>query len=701
MAGVSKVLFGVKGMECPGCATRIAEALNAVPGVERAEVDFMTRQAKVTWKGESVSALHETVRRLGYEVIGDREASKGRPVWLVSVVSGAMWGVAFVLHHVGSSETAARLLYLATIAVSGWRLAGHLVASLRARRVDEYVLMGVSVGGAMGLGEWGEASALVVLLSAADFLESFSVERARRAVQALMSLMPEEATVRRNGSEERVPVASVSVGETVIVRPGECIPLDGTVVRGVSAVNEASLTGESRLVEKRPGENVYAGTVNDLGSLEFVVAKTAEDTTLARIVRLVEEAQRARSRSERFVDRFARHYTPAVVVAAILVTALPVAWGGAFSEWFYRSLVVLMIGCPCALVLSTPVTILAGLARGAREGILIKGGIHLENLGLVRSVALDKTGTLTKGMPFVLDVIPLKEDFAQDDVLRIAAGVESRSEHLHAQAILREANRLGVQFVSQPERFVAVPGKGAWATLEGVEYGVGSARLFAEVGVEGEPYREKTRVLEEAGRSVVFVGTKTNVLGVIGLGDEVREESADVVAALKRLRVARTVLLTGDHVGVAEKVGSKVGVDAVFAGLLPEEKAQTVAELTKTYGSVLMVGDGINDAPALAVATVGMAIGGRGNDIALETADAVLMEDSLRRLPMALVLGRKSRQLIFQNVLVSVGSKGAVFVLATLGVATLWMAVLADVGVSLLVVLNGLRMLRFQENGKR
>lgn len=696
MAGVSRVSFRVEGMDCPGCAARIAEALRAMPGVRGVHVDFTTSRAEVACGEESVSALYETVRRLGYKVVENHGDAKGRSRGLMSLVSGAMWGGAFVLHHVGPAETVARLLYLATIVVGGWRLAGHLGASVRARRVDEYVLMGVSVGGALGLGEWSEASALVVLLSVAEFLESFSIERARRALRALMSLMPTEATVRRNGSEERVPVASVSVGETVIVRPGECIPLDGTVVHGVSAVNEASLTGESRLVEKGPGESVYAGTVNDLGSLEFVVTRTAENTTFARIVRLVEEAQRARSRSERFVDRFARYYTPIVVVVAMVVTVLPVVWGGSFSEWFYRGLVVLMIGCPCALVLSTPITMWAGLTRGAREGILIKGGIHLENLGLVRAVAFDKTGTLTKGVPVVLDVIPLEEGFTREDVLRIAAGVESRSEHLYAQAIVREANRWGIRFVSQPERFVAVPGKGAWATIEGVEYGVGSARLFAEVS---ELYREKTRVLEEAGRSVVFVGTKTNVCGIIGLGDEVREESAEVIAALRRFRVERTVLLTGDQVGVAEKVGSKVGVDAVFAGLLPEEKAQKVAELAKTYGSVLMVGDGINDAPALVSATVGMSIGGRGNDLVLETADVTLLGNDLRRLPVALILGWKSRKLIFQNVLVSVGSKGVVFVLATLGMATLWMAVLADVGVSLLVVLNGLRMLRVEEKG--
>jgi Cd2+/Zn2+-exporting ATPase len=683
--------------------------LNAIPGVDDAQVDFLAGQVRVAFTAGSVTelALRDTVRNLGYDVapgepanaIAEDDASS-RPAWIVNAVSAATWVIGFAF-HLGHFETVARLVFVATIAIAGAKLAKNLLAAIRERRVDEHILMSVSVVGALALGEWSEAAALVVLLSLSEFLESFSVERARHAIRALMTLTPTEATVRRDGSEKRVSVYSVIVGDTVIVRPGERIPLDGTVLHGESSVNEASLTGESRLAEKRPGSDVFAGTVNDLGSFDFVVTKAAGDTTLARIIRHVEEAQQSRSRSERFVDRFARYYTPVVVAVAALVTIVPVAFGGMFAEWFYRSLVVLMVGCPCALVLSTPVTILAGLARGARCGVLIKGGIHLENLGAIRTVAFDKTGTLTKGEPVVLDVIPVGVGYSSDDVLRVAAGVESRSEHLHAQAIVREATRLGIPFTSHPAGFVAVPGKGAWATVDGVDFIVGSARLFHELGVETDAHAATIRSLEDAGRSVVLIGTGGDVCGIIGIGDDVREESAAVVAELRRLRVERTAMLTGDHNGVAETVGSKVGVDDVFADLLPHEKARKVSELAETYGNVLMVGDGINDAPALASATVGVAVGGRGNDIVIETADVTLMSGNLRRFPTAIRLGQMSRRLIIQNVVAAVASKAAVLVLAAVGVATLWMAVLADVGVSLIVVLNGLRILRLRVEERR
>jgi len=704
MGVISQVSFGVKGMDCPACAARIAKALRALPGVNEAEVDFLARQARVAFQADAVSesALHTAVRRLGYgvEITSQAERTPRRfPGWVTIAASVVTWGVGFAF-HAAHFETVARLVYLVTIVMGGWKIAGHVLAAIRERRVDEYILMSISVGGALALGEWNEAAALVVLLSLSEFLEAFSVERARHAIRALMTLTPTEATIRRNGSEERVPVEAVSVGETVVVRPGESIPLDGIVLRGESAVNEASLTGESRLVAKRPGDHVYAGTVNDLGSFDFSVTKVAGETTLARIIRLIEEAQRSRSRSERLVDRFARSYTPVVVGVAALITVVPVLWGAPLSEWFYRSLVVLMVGCPCALVLSTPVTILAGLARSARCGVLIKGGIHLENLGAIRVVAFDKTGTLTKGQPVVREVIPVGEGCTKEDVLRMAAGVESRSEHLHAQAIVREARARGIPFASNPEGFVAMPGKGASATVDGVPVVVGSPRLFEERGVETGAHAFVIQSLEKAGQSVVLVGRGDTIEGIIGLGDDVRAESAEVVAELKRLGVERTAMLTGDHRGIAERVGSQVGVDLVFAELLPHEKVQKVAELAQTHGSVLMVGDGINDAPALAAATVGVAIGG-GNDLVVETADGTLMSGDLRRLPTAIRLGQASRRRIVENIVVAVGSKVAVLVLATLGMATLWMAVLADVGVSFLVVLNGLRVLRMKVEERR
>jgi Cd2+/Zn2+-exporting ATPase len=559
--------------------------------------------------------------------------------------------------------------------------------------LDINVLMLVAVIGAMLIGEWSEGATVTFLFAFAQILEARSMDRARHAIRALMDLSPPEAVVRRGSREVRVPVEAVRVDEILLVKPGEKIPLDGVVVSGTSPVNQAPITGESLPVDKSAGDDVFAGTINGYGALDVRVTHLRQDTTLARIIALVELAQSQRAPSQAFVERFAAYYTPAVIALAIGIAAVPpFVLGQPFEMWFYRALVLLVISCPCALVISTPVSVVSAIATAARRGVLIKGGVHLERIGSIRCVAFDKTGTLTKGAPHVVDVIPLNET-AVDEILEIAAGLEARSEHPVGRAILARAVESGIALPAYAE-FQSIPGRGAEAVVDGHPALIGNHRLIEERGLCNAAIHSTLEALAASGRTAVLVARQGRPLGIIALADRPRESARDAIEMLRQQGVQRIVMLTGDNQASADALAREIGVDETHAELLPQDKVAVVHALKKKYGAVAMVGDGVNDAPALAAADVGIAMGAAGTDAALETADIALMADELLKIPFAMRLGRATLRNIQVNVTLSLGLKAVFLGLAVTGSATLWMAVMADMGASLLVIANGMRLLR-------
>ncbi len=585
------------------------------------------------------------------------------------------------------------ILYAAAVVTGGWFVAPKAWAALRRLRADMNLLMSLAVLGAMLIGQWFEAGTVAFLFALSLLLESWSVGRARRAIRTLVDLTPPTARYLcpHDGDIMMKPVAEIPAGATILVRPGERIPLDGCLTKGRTSVNQAPITGESIPVEKNEGDELFAGTINIDGAIEFQSTKAAADTTLARIIRMVEQAQSRRAPVEQWVETFARYYTPAMIAVAILVAVIPPLFGGEWGRWFYEALVVLVIACPCALVISTPVSIVAALTAAARAGVLIKGGVFLEAMGRVRLFAMDKTGTLTRGLPEVQQLVPL-DDRSQDDLLALAAALEAHSEHPLATAVLAKARAATIDPLPA-EDFRSLPGRGAEATIAGRRYWVGSDRLLHEKGVDNESVPEHVQRMEDAGHSVIAIGSDRHIAGLISVADSIRPQAASLVAGLKAAGIARVVMLTGDNHGTADAVGRAIGVDEVRAELLPEDKMQAIRDLERDYGLVAMVGDGVNDAPALATARVGIAMGAAGSDAAIETADIALMSDDLMRLPWLVRHARRSLAVIRQNIVFALAIKAIFMTLALLHLATLWMAIAADMGASLLVIFNALRLL--------
>jgi Cd2+/Zn2+-exporting ATPase len=601
----------------------------------------------------------------------------------------------FVLANLGLT-TSSVLFYTAAIATLIVTPAARAVRSVRAGSVDINVLMVVASIGAAILGEWLEAAAVLWLFAVAHVLETFTLQRAQRAIRSLLTLTPTQALVRRGGVDRTVDVSSIQVDEVVVVRPGERVAVDGVVVQGFSAVNQAPVTGESIPVDRGAGDGVFAGSINGMGVLEVRVRKAAADSTIAHIARLVEEAQRRRAPIQTFVDRFSRRYTPVVIAVAFLVAVVPplVTGGGAaaFSTWIYRALTLLVVACPCALVISTPVSIVAALAAAARQGVLIKGGAHLERLGAIRCVAFDKTGTFTRAQLSVTEVFGVNGSSAHG-VLSVAASLESRSEHPIGRAIVLQAQDQGLA-IDPGEDFRALPGLGAEARVRSLPAIVGSHRLFEERQLCTPALHDQIARVIGLGATAVLVGHAGAAVGVIAVADEPRAGTRDVLAELRREGVKRIVMLSGD---IRERVAASRlshDLDDAHGELMPGEKAAVVRKLQAECGAVAMVGDGINDAPALAAADVGIAMGAAGSDVAIEAADVALMSDDLSKLPFALRLGRATLANIRANVAVALGLKFAFIVLAATGLATLWMAIVADTGASLLVTANALRLLK-------
>jgi Cd2+/Zn2+-exporting ATPase len=690
--------FRVEGMDCHEEVALIERRLKHLGGLESLSADVVGGRLHVQYDAARLStgtisaAVADTGMRAWLEHEEAHRASTGGSRFVLLVASGVALAVSLVAAALGWT-LAARIASAIAIATGGIYPARRALSAMRLNALDMNVLMSIAVLGALVIGEWSEAATVVFLFNLAQHLESRSMDRARQAIRTLMDLAPAEALVIRDGLESRVAVDTVEVGAIVRVRPGEKIPLDGEVIAGSSDVNQAPITGESLPADKSVGDEVFAGTINGHGSLDIRAVRVGRDTTLGRVIHLVEAAQTQRAPAQAFVDRFARIYTPAVIGLAILVAIVPplAGWGTA-TVWLYRALVLLVIACPCALVISTPVVYVSALAAGARRGVLIKGGVHLERLAQVRAIAFDKTGTLTHGRPAVVDVVPLARESAAE-VLWLAAAVESRSQHPIAAAIVARAEDDGLAPVPADD-FKASHGLGAEATIAGSRVLVGNARWLHDRGVDTSLVERAIDQQAALGRTAALVASGSRVIGLIALADTPRRSARDVIDLLRATGVSHTAVLTGDHAGAAKALGESVGVEDVRAGLLPAEKVAAVRSLRERWGQVGMVGDGVNDAPALAASDVGIAMGAVGSDAALETADVALMSDELARLPFAIRLSRAAVRTVRVNIVLALGVKAAFLAMAIAGESSLWMAIVADTGMSLVVIANGLRLLR-------
>jgi Cd2+/Zn2+-exporting ATPase len=727
-----EAVYEVEGLDCADCALNLEEALLRTPGVTSARVDFALARLRVaTDDGDHArDALQAVAESMGYSLRGVEAAlGEGESIpagwrerlWrqrrdLTTVGSALLIAVAAGMSLLGLPEWAVAGAFVAAILVGGFYPARGGWAALRnAHSLDMNALMTIAAVGAIFVGEWAEGAVAMFLFSLGNTLEGYTMDRARNAIRGLMDLSPRRATLLHGDHEESVRVESLNVGDRLLVRPGERIPMDGVVLSGESTVNQAPITGESVPVEKSPGHEVFAGTVNGQGALTLRVSRLAADTTLARIIKMVEEAQAQKAPSQRFVDRFARVYTPLVIIIAAVVAILPPlvgsltgagSFGSLFSEWVYRALVLLVIACPCALVISTPVSIVSGIASAARSGVLIKGGAHLEALGTLQVMAFDKTGTLTQGQPQVVDVrcavhddgLPWTECAECRRMVADTAAIERFSEHPLARAVVSMAETQNLLSERPATAAVeAVTGRGVRGQVNGHAITVGTHSFVHETDpalAEG-PLCRAIEAAQAASTTVMVVRDDCcGVRGYIGVADGLRPAVPKVMAELKDVGMKRTVLLTGDNEATAQAIAAAAGIGDVRAGLLPDQKVDAIEVLLDRYDSVAMVGDGVNDAPALARATVGIAMGAAGSDTALETADVALMADDLTKLPYAVKLGRRTRRIIGQNVVLSLAIKALFLGLAVGGIATLWMAVFADVGASLLVTLNGMRLLR-------
>lgn len=688
--------FRIEAMDCPTEEQIIRNRLEGLEEVAGLEFDLMSRKLTVRHSFADDGPLLEALKSIGMEpkANGAEKYMEGPSVpvlerWLMGI-SGALAFAAEVSTWATGKEATWLVMATATLSIvlGGRKTIRKGIVSFKTFTLNINFLMTLAIIGAVSIGEWPEAAMVTFLFGVAEMLEAFSLDRARHAIRALMELSPEIAWVKSGSTWNEVPASEVLVGQLVRVRPGERIPLDGVVVSGSSTVDEAPITGESMPVSKSQGAKVFAGTVNEKGSFEFQVSANTSQTTLARIIRAVQQAQSQKAPTQRFIDQFAKVYTPTVVILAIVVATLPsLLFAQPFVPWLYKSLVLLVIACPCALVISTPVTVVSALAGAARRGILVKGGVYMEDGRKLTTIALDKTGTITFGKPNVTDIEPLNS-VPKDEVLRIAASLDALSEHPVAAAIVEAFPGE----IARVEGFESITGRGVKGFVEGRLYYLGNHRLAHEEGYCSTEVEEKLERLEAQGRTVVILGDSERALGVLAVADTERETSIEAVRELHQLGV-KTLMLTGDNSRTAKAIAERVGIDDARGDLLPEDKLRIIEDLAREGCHVGMVGDGINDAPALAKADIGFAMSAAGTDTAIETADVALMQDDLRKVPEFVRLSRRVGGVLRQNIGIALGIKLVFFGMAMFGLATLWMAVFADMGASLLVVGNGLRLL--------
>ncbi|KMY54436.1 cadmium transporter [Bacillus sp. FJAT-27231] len=695
--------YRIQGLTCANCARTFENNVKDLPGVEQARVNFGA--SKIYVQGSTTIEQLEKAGAFENLKIRDEKEQKieREPFWkqkqtikvyisaLVLVVSwflGEQYGEEHILSTAG---------YATAIVIGGYSLFIRGLKNLIQLKFDMHTLMTIAILGAAAIGEWGEGATVVILFAISEALERYSMDKARQSIESLMDIAPKEALIRRGQEEIIVHVDDIQIGDIMIVKPGQKLAMDGTVIKGTSTLNQAAITGESVPVAKTIDDEVFAGTLNEEGLLEVRVTKHAADTTLSKIIHLVEEAQAERAPAQAFVDKFAKYYTPVIILLALFIAVVPPLFGGAWGEWIYQGLAVLVVGCPCALVVSTPVAVVTAIGNAAKNGVLIKGGIYLEEAGHLKVIAFDKTGTLTKGVPAVTDIIVHEK--TEKEVLAITAAIEKGSLHPLASAITRKAEEMGVDFNNIAVKdFQSITGKGVKANVNSIFYYVGSPSLFEELhGHMESAIKQNIIELQAQGKTVIVVGTEKEILSFIAVADEMRESVAEVIRKINQAGIDQTVMLTGDNQRTAEALGKEAGISAIKAELLPEDKLHVIKELREKYRNVAMVGDGVNDAPALAASTVGIAMGGAGTDTALETADIALMSDDLSKLPYTIKLSRKTLSIIKQNITFSLGIKLVALLLVVPGWLTLWIAIFADMGATLLVTLNSLRLLKVKE----
>ena len=694
----------IAGMDCPTEEALIRSKLAGMAGVTALDFNLVQRQLRVTHAPQALDAVLSALKAIGLEamvegggearpeqVSGSAPTTRRWPLVLAGVTAILAEGVYWLN---GGDHWTVLALALVSILSGGLTTYKKGWIALKHRNLNINALMSIAVTGAMLIGHWPEAAMVMFLFTLAEMIEAKSLDRARNAIRGLLELAPDTATVRQgDGSWVTMPAKAVPLNAVVRVRPGERIALDGVVINGRSTVNQAPITGESLPVDKAEGDSVFAGTINEAGSLEYRVTAEASHSTLARIIHAVESAQGSRAPTQRFVDQFARIYTPIVFGVALLVAIVPpLAFGGAWMDWIYKALVLLVIACPCALVISTPVTIVSGLAAAARKGILVKGGVYLEEGRKLATLALDKTGTITHGKPAQTDFMVLSGEANKVNIL--AGSLAARSDHPVSLAIARGALELG-WVVREVADFAAIPGRGVRGDIDGHVYQFGNHRLIEELGLCSPDIEKTLDTLERQGKTAVLLADQIGVMAIFAVADTLRETSRQAIADLHSLGV-KTLMLTGDNVHTAEAIARGVGIDEARGNLLPEDKLRMIESLLthRKDAKIGMVGDGINDAPALARADIGFAMGAAGTDTAIETADVALMDDDLRKIPAFVRLSRATSNVLIQNIVVALGIKAVFLLLTVSGQATMWMAVFADVGASLIVIANGLRLLR-------
>ncbi|WP_040285593.1 heavy metal translocating P-type ATPase [Sporosarcina koreensis] len=694
--------YRLENLSCANCAAKFEKNVSRLPQVEAATVNFGA--SKLSFAGDAtVQELESAGAFDGIRVVPvtQRKPTPKTPFFkrrenIVSLISLVLLVAGlFVSNQYGETNLTAILLFAAAIVVGGTSMFIDGLKNLVRLDFDMNTLMTIAIIGAAIIGEWREAAVVVLLFAISEALESYSMNKARQSISSLVDIAPPSAEVLRDGRTIELPTEEIRIGDVLIVKPGQKIAMDGTVSSGRSTVNQAAITGESIPVVKKLNDTVFAGTLNEEGALEVTVTKLVEDTTIAKIVHLVEDAQAEKAPSQQFIDKFAKYYTPAIIAIAALTAVLPPLFGADWHTWIYQGLAVLVVGCPCALVVSTPVAIVTAIGNAARQGVLIKGGVHLEEMGHIRTVAFDKTGTLTKGYPEVTDIITADE-FNEQDVLRSVAAVERLSQHPLARALVNAADARGSEEVKS-EQFQSVTGKGAMADVEGRQVAVGSIRWVEELTELPATAASEAKRLQQEGKSVMGTVIDGAFAALFAVADPIRPESRPVLERLKAIGIESTVMLTGDDPNTAASIAKELGMDDVRAGLMPEDKLTAIRSLSRGKQRVAMVGDGVNDAPALAAASVGIAMGGAGTDAALETADIALMADDLEQLPYTVQLSRKTLRTIKENIMFAVGLKIAALLLVIPGWLTLWIAIFADMGATLLVVLNSLRLMRIQK----
>lgn len=698
----SSKTYRVEGLSCTNCAAKFEKNVKSIEGVTDAKVNFGAGKIKV----EGTSSIQEIKSAGAFENLiiqdEDNQESEGgqkdsflKRNWKL-VISVILIAIAFYFRAtVGENDIITKSLFISAIVIGGFSLFTEGIKDLLKLNFSMEVLMTVAIIGASIIGEWAEGSIVVILFAVSEALERFSMDRARQSIRSLMDIAPKEALIRRNNEEKMINVSDIQIGDIMIIKPGQKIAMDGVVIKGHSAVNQAAITGESVPIEKQIKDEIFAGTLNEEGILEVEVTKHVNDTTIAKIIHLVEEAQGERAPAQAFVDNFAKYYTPSIMaISALIIIIPPLFFGGDWNKWLYQGLSLLVVGCPCSLVISTPVSIVSAIGNSAKNGVLVKGGIYLEEIGGLKAIAFDKTGTLTKGTPSVTDFV-VSDTNQENQYLSIISALEILSQHPLASAILKEADRRESNYqMIDIMNFKSVTGKGIKGDYQGTTYFVGSPKLFDSELIRQASVMKNYEKLQEQGKTVMIFGTAQNILAIIAVADELRKSSSEIIAKLHQLGIEHTIMLTGDNIRTAKSIGEQVGVTDIKGDLMPQDKLDYIKELKEKYGKVAMVGDGVNDAPALASATVGIAMGGAGTDTALETADVALMGDDLQKLPFIVNLSRKTLKIIKQNITFSLSIKFLALLLIIPGWLSLWIAIVADMGATLLVTLNGLRLMK-------